>query len=36
MPEVLESEINVEQMGDLLDYLKGWRDLDEPTQGRRK
>jgi len=34
MPEGLEKDITVEQMADLLAFLKGWRDLDDAGTAR--
>jgi putative membrane-bound dehydrogenase-like protein len=34
MPEGLEKSITVEEMADLLSFLKGWRFLDAPVPGK--
>jgi putative membrane-bound dehydrogenase-like protein len=34
MPEGLEKNITVEEMADLLGFLKGWRFLDAPVPGK--
>ena len=34
MPEGLEKSISVEEMADLLGFLKGWRFLDAPVPGK--